>query len=504
LFLNSLETWTTDSKKSPKTLKLKELLSVNRNDAALMETLLNAALAFDDRRGEEYSHNRLVTSQCFFFAIQNCVRSGDMVRAEHMVRRAESYRHVQLSSIAYGVYLNGYVKQGTRKALYQIERTLERIEQKRMARMRQNLLLSTKEKQKTFPFLTSYHYNSLMNAYTRVLDKDEAVQACERMISRMLQASESFQDEALCPDLASYSTLMKAYIRRQRPGFANDVHSILDMVKKDKRFLTQSGSVLYVYNMTMDAWAKSDSDDALERAQEIFKAIAQPDTVSYNVLGSILVRRGQSEQVLELFESMFDEYNSKRNPNCKPDDYTFATSLAALLKSNQADAVARAERIFKSIGQPNTVTCNTMLNMYAYHRLLEKALGLVQKMKLNRNQQSNCQPDLLTYTTLLNAFHRSNKPDAVEQAKKVFDELAAPDVYCYTTMLNMYAERGRALDAVALTRRMQSDYDSKTNPHCRPNDATERALLKALELSDELDLVEASEDVRQWFRSVNP
>jgi hypothetical protein len=55
-------------------------------------------------------------------------------------------------------------------------------------------------------------------------------------------------------------------------------------------------------------------------------------------------------------------------------------------------------------------------------------------------------------------------------------------------------------DAVSLTRRMQSDFESGKNRSCSPDEVTKHTLMKALCSVNDQALVKEAQDVLQWFR----
>jgi pentatricopeptide repeat protein len=299
-------------------------------------------------------------------------------------------------------------------------------------------------------------YNVLCNIYIAIGKLDEVFRLYERMQTHY----SSGENKECRPDMHTNSTILKALQKSNRP-------------------------------------------DATEKAEQIFNSISSPNTVVYNTLLNIYAHTGNVDKALVLFSEMESKYRSGANKNCRPDMHTHATMLNALQKSNREDSIEKAEQIVSRISSPDTVIYTTLLNFYAKHGNVEKALALVREMQsdFDTGKNKNCRPNMRTYATVLNALQKSNVSNAADQAEQIFNSISSPNTIVYNTLLNIYARRGMGQTAVALTRRMQVDFDSGTNRDCRPDDMTETTLWKALDTAkDRRTLEEDGRDVLEWFR----
>jgi pentatricopeptide repeat protein len=256
------------------------------------------------------------------------------------------------------------------------------------------------------------------------------------------------------------------------------------------------------YNTVLNALQQSNRPDVIEKAEQFFSALQSPNTVTYNTLINIYGQKKDLEKALNLLHCMQSDFQSGKNVNCCPNMRTYSTILSALQKSNRPDVIENAEKIFSAIQLPNTVTYTTLIGIYAQKGDVENALSVLHRMQsdFESGENRDCEPDMHTYSTILNALHNSNRPESVEKAEKIFNSITSPDTITYSTLLNIYASRGMANDAISLARRMQSDFDTGKNRNCRPNDRTKSTLEKALRIANCATLWKEAQDVMDWFR----
>jgi pentatricopeptide repeat protein len=353
--------------------------------------------------------------------------------------------------------------------------------------------------------LNCYTYNILMNAYVGVLGKQSA-NAVQQTIERMRNISVRLKDNSLRPNLACYTTLMKAYMLERQPGFALKVNAVLDEMKLDKYYLEQPAKErMYLDSMAIDAWSKSGDAQAILRARQIFDAIDQPNTVIYSTLCNIYAGVGDVDEVFRLYEDMQSDFNSVKNKGCQPNMHTYSTILNALQKSNRPDAIEKAEQIFSAIPLPDTVAYSTFINILAKKGDVEKALDLLQRMQSHFEAGINkdCRPDMHTYNAMLNVLQKSNRPDAAVIAEQIFNGAHSPDTITYNLLINILAKNGDVEKALAFLQRMKTAHESRKNNGCRPDMQTYNAILNVLQKSNRPDAAEIAEQIFNGIHSPN-
>jgi pentatricopeptide repeat protein len=481
----------TQFNKNKNNTQLKQLITKYREHPNTCLLLLQKSLNFEKKHPEARG---LVDEQTIFYVLQNFVIGGQVEKADKLLTICQSLDSIQLSPKCYGIVMNGYAKQKSRESLKRIEDLLNILEE---ARLQGSSFVITP--------LNCYTYNILMNAYVGVLGKQSA-NAVQQTIERMRNISVRLKDNSLRPNLACYTTLMKAYMLERQPGFALKVNAVLDEMKLDKYYLEQPAKErMYLDSMAIDAWSKSGDAQAILRARQIFDAIDQPNTVIYSTLCNIYAGVGDVDEVFRLYEDMQSDFNSVKNKGCQPNMHTYSTILNALQKSNRPDAIEKAEQIFSAIPLPDTVAYSTFINILAKKGDVEKALDLLQRMQSHFEAGINkdCRPDMHTYNAMLNVLQKSNRPDAAVIAEQIFNGAHSPDTITYNLLINILAKNGDVEKALAFLQRMKTAHESRKNNGCRPDMQTYNAILNVLQKSNRPDAAEIAEQIFNGIHSPN-
>ena len=194
-----------------------------------------------------------------------------------------------------------------------------------------------------------------------------------------------------------------------------------------------------VFNSVIDAWARSGSDVAGEKAEALLL---------------------QMEELAEI-----EKYD------VRPDTITFNTCIKAWCNSGHPDAPFRAERLLRKLEsnpqypkqrggmltvRPNRLSFNTVINSWAKSRKPRSAVyaeNLLIRM-LNSYQSdpfSTLKPDYITFSSVLNALAKSKATGfKAEKCKSVLNSMITlheedgsndtkPNVICYNIVLNACA-----------------------------------------------------------------
>lgn len=119
-----------------------------------------------------------------------------------------------------------------------------------------------------------------------------------------------------------------------------------------------------------------------------------------------------------------------------PDAASYTTAINAWARSREIDAVERGEEVlgwceqsFKlgnARAQPNTLTYNSMINCYSKSKggASDKALALLESMKeRSKAGAEECSPDVVTYTSVIDALAKEQTAEAAAKAESLLDEL---------------------------------------------------------------------------------
>jgi pentatricopeptide repeat protein len=237
--------------------------------------------------------------------------------------------------------------------------------------------------------LNAHSYNILMKAYLQTLGR-EALPKVEETVTRMETMAEKYNRPELRPSTVAYNTFMIAIVKHGASGYADRVEKVLRSIEPDQ----------ISYNIAMNAWAKSGSPEAPERVQSLLQSMDQPNTVSYNVLLDFYGKKGMYEKAVGLLSQMQLDFESARNPNCRPDVWSYNTVVNALRSAADVD------------------------------RWKESLTLLEQMMQQYELGYDDCRPDAVTFTQLFHFLADGSEPRAkhteAERLWKLAKDLRAP------------------------------------------------------------------------------
>lgn len=200
---------------------------------------------------------------------------------------------------------------------------------------------------------------------------------------------------------------------------------------------------------SLDAWAKSRVDDAPQACERLLKRMLdhdtiEPDTISYNGVLDALHTSGDLERIGKIYRHMQHEYEENGNTLVKPTIRTVNSIITAHAKRVSALKGDEALECAKNA-----------------HSLLNE-----MKQKYEETGDEDYQPDIHTYTGVMDAYGRCAMLDATLEAEKLLKELKEhptlePSTRSYTSLITAW---------------------SKTRSYKSPQNA--EALLEEMELSE--------------------
>jgi len=296
---------------------------------------------------------------------------------------------------------------------------------------------------------------------------DGASVRCQSYLDTLWSLHEKRKDERFVPLRESYDCAVSACSARDRG---------LDAAERAENLLKEMGSVCRehpaltpdrsVANGVMNAWSNS---------------------------GKKFKKGKKCEEVLEgMIDIALGKGNGERRPDMVPDTNSFNIVLNALAQGKERNSEIRAETLFERMEslsssgsgsdedglafdcQPDEISFNTVLNGWAMSwqkGAANRATTILDHMKKRHEAGlTEVQPDWSTYTTVLKAWARSRDPDAIHRAEDVFSEYqdACEDgessichnAFAYNSMINCYA---KSKDPDAVKRAMELFETMKTN-----------------------------------------
>ncbi|KAG8381018.1 hypothetical protein BUALT_Bualt06G0077100 [Buddleja alternifolia] len=153
-----------------------------------------------------------------------------------------------------------------------------------------------------------------------------------------------------------------------------------------------------------------------EESVKVFKVMKSmgisPSTVTFNNLFLILLKRGRTGVVFELYDEMLRTYG------VKPDLYTFNVLIKGFCMNSSVDeAFRKFKEMEKFKCEPDLITYNTIVDGLCRAGKVSVASNVVKGML---KKSDNLRPNVVTYTTLIRGYCGKQE---IEEAFNVFREM---------------------------------------------------------------------------------
>ena len=416
-------------------------------------------------------------------------------------------------------------------------------------------------------------YNTLISAFAKEKPAN-AVQA-QYYFDELEKLYRSQRDERLKPDIISYGTLLNAWARSGQAKRAEEIlvqmherhnsdpsnhvkpntlcfNEVLygwarsseensarraEMVLRLMEDIYQNGNAnvrpeTRSYNLVLLAWANSDANDSPDRVMRLLERMkaeeaTKPNAVSYNTAISAFAKQRGADALNSILELLNEAHETIKD---ELDSRFFATLIHSLSKYNRQAAPSIAETVIDDLkvrreGGLNDVELDTRV----YNALIScwgrsgermaptRAEEILQDMYEDstlKNNNTLVQPDVITFTAVIDAWAKSQDPAAGARGTALLDKmeewnLARPNVQTYTAAIQCHARSnrpGKAGKAVELLRRMKQDFANRES--ASTDDPDQRtvfaynAVMNAAEFTTKGNIEEAFEVACLMFNEV--
>ena len=327
------------------------------------------------------------------------------------------------------------------------------------------------------------------------------------------------------PRYTDYNLVLEQYAREGRVTEAESLvkHMVDRCVQRDAALSgnvnndncdDDDGKLLqpnrYTYYLLLDALLLSGQRQAAERAEEILLAVVEnfgsAATVAYN-------------NVLKMWK-----IEARRNPDVAAE--RAERLLAIMLELDIADRISYshviatraiqgdAERAFQLAEHvislddgnlhPNTQTWNTVLHAWVRQGELERAEQVLRTMEQAAEKSVNMIPNVVTYSTLIDGWAKSDTEDSLTKMNYWFDRMkefdCIPNFRTYVILLHGYAKRGDPQRAQDLLLDMHRMAEHQNRPELQPNTKLVTAVMDAWQRSGQG--AEQAEALLNWMVQV--
>eukprot|EP00536_Pseudo-nitzschia_multiseries_P015858 jgi/Psemu1/43982/gm1.43982_g len=342
-------------------------------------------------------------------------------------------------------------------------------------------------------------YSAVINCYSKSKVQDAPTRA-RKLLQTMISEYENGSKKGnVRPDKVVYGAVMNTHARQ---GDIKGATEVFEMMKKDFHSGNQKAEPnVPSYNILIDAWSKSNKEDAPKQAELLMKEMIQMHADG-------VLKEG-------------------------PDAITYGAVINCYSKSNLKDAPRRARDLLETMiaqcdgddtkkdVRPNTITYAGVMDAYARQGDVEGATEVFEMLK----QDPNCEPNVQTYTILIDAWSKSNDEDAPLQAAlllremvgmgsanrqnlrkgqskasslqqgslsrargvlkdlharyECWDKTTHPDTVTYNAVMNAFAKQGDVEGATDAFRLIEQDFESGNNCNALVDVRTYNILLDA-------------------------
>ncbi|KAH6786480.1 Pentatricopeptide repeat superfamily protein [Perilla frutescens var. hirtella] len=254
---------------------------------------------------------------------------------------------------------------------------------------------------------------------------------------------------------------LNLFIRMKRSGFWADQSTLTSVLRGCTSLaLLELGRQVHVHvikfdrdlvlnNALLDMYCKCGS---LEDANSVFSRMDVKDVISWSTMIIGLAQNGYSQKAIDLFEAM-------RTSGIKPN---YITILGVLFACSHSGLVNDGQYYFGSMKMlfgvdPGREHYGCMIDLLGRAGKLDEAMKLIHEMK--------CEPDVVTWRTLLGSCRVHRNMDLAEYAAKKVLSLDPHDAGTYTLLSNIYANSQRWEDVEKL-RGLMKDRGIKKEPGC--------------------------------------
>eukprot|EP00977_Amphora_coffeiformis_P013408 scaffold3505_cov170-Amphora_coffeaeformis.AAC.5 len=315
-------------------------------------------------------------------------------------------------------------------------------------------------------------YNTLIDSHKLSADGPGA----ERILHRMIEDYRRGNAKAE-PTTVTFNTVMTVFMKSKDRRAPQKIESIL---REMERLAKSEGWSCYpntwTYTIVLEAWSNLRSIRGAERAEEILWGLQshsettrdkniRPCTYCYTTCINAWSKSGSPyapEKATVLFDEMMRRFQLG-DEKLKPSSITYSAVLTAWSRSSRRDAPTRALALVNEMVdrhqmdpnrfiKPDSLHYSSVIDAFAEHGDVENAEALLNRM-LVLSPQSGVHPNRGCWNGVLKAYARSRILDGPERAVQLLDRMYtseshkfgefSPDAYIFTTLLEVWRLSGR-------------------------------------------------------------
>ncbi|XP_050367129.1 pentatricopeptide repeat-containing protein At2g03880, mitochondrial [Argentina anserina] len=292
--------------------------------------------------------------------------------------------------------------------------------------------------------------SALIDVYSKLGDLGNAVGVFDEMVTGDAVVWSSIIG-AFAQNSDGYEAL-ELFKRMKRAGFGAEeatltsvlractVLALLELGRQVHVHAVKYGPDLILNNALLDMYCKCGS---LEDAKAVFTKMVEKDVISWSTMIAGLAQNGFSKEALQLFEEM-------KVSGTKPN---YITVVGVLFSCSHAGLLEEGWYYFQNMKElfgidPGREHYGCVIDLLGRAGKLDEAARLIQEMK--------CEPDAVTWRTLLGACRVHRNVDLATHAAKQVLRMDPDDAGTYILLSNLYAISQRWDDVAEVRKSMRA------------------------------------------------
>jgi pentatricopeptide repeat protein len=317
--------------------------------------------------------------------------------------------------------------------------------------------------------------------------KREALEKAFDVFNHVIEVYEKSGNKSLRPNVITYNSVISAFAQKgdidgSRKIFEMQVHDFemkdnLKAKPNDSTFL----KMMYACSQSTATNAPEIAFDLLTTTIDWHKKGKLKDGLPASIYIAAMnacARKGDVERATSIMQMMENDVNNMLHSR------VYGILINAWSKSGHHHAPQQAKNLLIGLSimfingiseeGPNTITYTSVMDTYAASGDIQGACDILDLMEDDfKSGNNDAKPNMISYSTLINAISKSGKENAPRQAmnilKKVIDLHSkgyldeGPDTITYTSVMDAYAAEGDGEGANDIFMMMELDKNTKPN-----------------------------------------
>lgn len=325
-------------------------------------------------------------------------------------------------------------------------------------------------------------WNAMLSGYSRNGFAEEAVRLFDEMLKARMQPNEttcvavisacsSLGDPCLAESLVKMLNEKGVKLNCYVKTALLDMYAKCGNLENARKVFDELGLYRnsFTWNAMVSAYARTGD---LDSAKELFDQMPEKNVVSWNSMIAGYAQNGQSACAINLFKEMV------RNKSVRPDEVTLVSVISAcghlgalgvgnwilntlmqegvrlsisgnnslIFMYSKCGCIEDAKKVFEEMETRDVISYNTLITGYAAYGHGNKAAELIYMM-----EDEGIKPDRISYIGALTACSHAG---LLEEGRKVFESIKAPDVDHFACMIDLLGRVGKLDEAMELIEKM--------------------------------------------------